>query len=296
MTSTKFVLHLKEYVKLTKPRIIELLLITTVPIMIVAKNGLPPLSLMLYTVLGGAMAAGGANVFNMYLDRDIDTIMERTKNRPLPRGAVTAGEAVWLGLVLETAAFMLLWLTVNLLSAVLSLGAGLFYVLVYTLLLKRHSAQNIVIGGAAGAVPALVGWAAVDDKLSLAALMAFAIVFFWTPVHFWALAIRYKDDYSLANIPMLPVHSSILATTVQMAVYALLTWASSIAFGVMAHLGLIYFLTALVLGALLTAYSLVGIYRCSARFAMRLFGYSITYLTLLFVQMAVDVFIKIRPL
>src|SRR5437868_10744138 len=182
------------YVALTKPRIIELLLVTTLPTMVVAQRGLPPVWLMAVTVLGGSLAAGGANAINMVVDRDIDALMPRTKNRPIVTGAVTPTAALVFAIVLEIGSFALLWSAVNLLSAVLAVSATAFYVFVYTMWLKRTSTQNIVIGGAAGAVPVLVGWAAVQNKLGLAPFLLFAVIFAWTPPHFWALAIRYRDD------------------------------------------------------------------------------------------------------
>ena len=196
------------YVALTKPRIIELLLVTTLPTMVVAQRGLPPLWLMVATLVGGTLAAGGANAINMVVDRDIDRLMNRTKNRPLVTGAMSPRAALIFALSLEVAAFAELWLAVNLLSAVLAVSATLFYVFVYTLWLKRRSSQNIVIGGAAGAVPVLVGWAAVTDSLSWAPVVLFAVIFIWTPPHFWALAVRYKEDYAAADVPMLPVVAS----------------------------------------------------------------------------------------
>ena len=178
------------YVALTKPRIIELLLVTTLPTMVVAEQGLPSVGLMVATLVGGTLAAGGANAINMYVDRDIDALMERTRNRPLVTGEMSPAAALTFAIGLEVVAFVELWLLVNLLSAVLAVSACLFYVFVYTLWLKRTSTQNIVIGGAAGAVPVLVGWAAVTDSLSWAPILMFAVIFFWTPPHFWALAIR----------------------------------------------------------------------------------------------------------
>ena len=201
------------YVALTKPRIIELLLVTTLPTMVVAQRGLPPLWLMLATLVGGTLAAGGANAINMVVDRDIDRLMNRTKNRPLVTGAMSPRAALTFALSLEAAAFVELWLAVNLLSAVLAVSATLFYVFVYTLWLKRRSSQNIVIGGAAGAVPVLVGWAAVTNSLSWAPVVLFAVIFIWTPPHFWALAVRYKEDYAAAEVPMLPVVASMKRTT-----------------------------------------------------------------------------------
>src|SRR6185437_12111208 len=189
------------YLALTKPRIIELLLVTTLPTMVVAARGIPSGWLALATLAGGALAAGGANAVNMYVDRDIDALMKRTRNRPLVTGAVTPRAALIFAITLEVAAFAELWSAVNLLSAVLAVSATLFYVFVYTLWLKRTSKQNIVIGGAAGAVPVLVGWSAVTGRLALAPVVLFAVIFLWTPPHFWALAVRYRDDYA-AYVPM----------------------------------------------------------------------------------------------
>jgi heme o synthase len=284
------------YVALTKPRIIELLLVTTVPTMVVAQRGLPPLWLMAATVLGGALAAGGANAINMVVDRDIDRLMNRTKNRPLVTGAMSAGAALVFALTLEVAAFVELWLAVNLLSAVLAISATLFYVFVYTLWLKRRSSQNIVIGGAAGAVPVLVGWAAVTDSLSWTPVVLFAIIFIWTPPHFWSLAVRYKEDYRAADVPMLPVVASMKRTTTEIVYYTVALVAVSFLFGPVAHLGWIYMITAAVLGAgflyLVTRlWGLAQSDRATGREAMRVFGYSITYLTVLFVAMAGDVLI-----
>ena len=208
------------YVALTKPRIIELLLVTTVPTMIVAEGGMPSVALMVATVVGGTLAAGGANAINMYVDRDIDAIMERTKGRPLVTGDVTPRAALIFAIAIELAAFVELWLLVNLLSAVLAVAACLFYVFVYTLWLKRTSTQNIVIGGAAGAAPVLIGWAAVRNELGWAPLVMFLIIFIWTPPHFWALAIRYKEDYSAASVPMLPAVRSLHATAKQIVAYS----------------------------------------------------------------------------
>ena len=204
---------LGSYLALTKPRIIELLLVTTLPTMVVARRGLPSILLMLATLIGGALAAGGANAINMVVDRDIDRLMNRTKNRPLVTGAMTPRAALVFALTLELAAFIELWLAVNLLCAALAVAATLFYVFVYTLWLKRRSSQNIVIGGAAGAVPVLVGWAAVTDRLSWAPIVLFAIIFIWTPPHFWSLAVRYKEDYAAADVPMLPVVATMKRTT-----------------------------------------------------------------------------------
>ena len=193
------------YVALTKPRIIELLLITTVPSMVLAADGWPATWLVVWTVVGGALAAGGANAINMYIDRDIDLLMERTKNRPLVTGRVSPRNALVFAVVLEVLALVVLALSSNVLAGVLAIVATLFYVFVYSLWLKRTSRQNIVIGGAAGAAPVLVGWAAVTNELSWSAVVLFLVIFLWTPPHFWALAIRHVDDYRAAAVPMMPL-------------------------------------------------------------------------------------------
>jgi protoheme IX farnesyltransferase len=285
------------YVALTKPRIIELLLVTTLPTMVVAQRGLPPVWLMVATLAGGALAAGGANAINMVVDRDIDRLMNRTKNRPLVTGAMTPAAALVFALCLEAAAFLELWLAVNLLSAVLAISATLFYVFVYTLWLKRRSTQNIVIGGAAGAVPVLVGWAAVTDRLAWAPVVMFAIIFIWTPPHFWSLAVRYREDYSAASVPMLPVVASMKQTTAEIVYYTIALVAVSFILGPVAHMGWIYMITAAVTGAVflyfvtrLWGQAQLGV--VTGRDAMRVFGYSITYLTVLFVAMAGDVLVS----
>src|SRR6476661_3015602 len=211
------------YVALTKPRIIALLLVTTVPAMVVAERGMPPTWLILATLVGGTLAAAGANATNMVIDRDIDKLMRRTSRRPLVTGEITPRNALIFAIALEVAAAVWLSLVVNPLSAALAIAATLFYVLVYTIWLKRTSVQNIVIGGAAGAVPVLVGWSAVTGSLAWPALVMFLIVFFWTPAHFWALALKYKDDYARAGIPMLPVVRGVRETTRQIAAYAMVT-------------------------------------------------------------------------
>src|ERR1700684_830496 len=282
---------------LTKPRIIELLLVTTLPTMVVAQRVVRPVWLMVATLAGGALAAGGANAINMVVDRDIDRLMKRTKNRPLVTGAMTPTAALVFALALEVAAFVELWLVVNLLSAVLAISATLFYVFVYTLWLKRRSTQNSVIGGAAGAVPVLVGWAAVTNSLSWAPVVLFAIIFIWTPPHFWSLAVAYKEDYRAADVPMLPVVASMKRTTTEIVYYTVALVAVSFLFGPVAHLGWIYMITAAVLGAgflyLVTRlWGLAQSDRATGRDAMRVFGYSITYLTVLFVAMAGDVLIS----
>ena len=280
------------YVALTKPRIIELLLVTTVPTMIVAEQGLPSLWLMFATVVGGAAAAGGANAINMVVDRDIDGLMQRTRNRPLVTGELTAKEALVFAVALEVAAFVWLWATVNLLSAVLAVSATAFYVFVYTLWLKRRSEHNIVIGGAAGAVPVLVGWAAVTGSLSWAPVVLFGVIFYWTPPHFWALAIRYREDYATAHVPMLPSVREARAVAVRIIGYTIVLWALTLVFSPVADMGPLYFWSALALGAIFTWFALALLRDASPRVAMRLFGWSITYITLLFGAMAVDQLVR----
>jgi len=280
------------YVALTKPRIIELLLVTTVPTMVVANNGLPSLWLMVATVAGGTLAAGGANAVNMYVDRDIDAIMKRTRNRPLVTGVLEPRNALIFAVTIETMAFVWLWAFVNLLSAVLAVAACLFYVFVYTLWLKRTSSSNIVIGGAAGAAPVLIGWSAVTGQLSWAPVVLFGVMFFWTPPHFWALAIRYKDDYAAADVPMLPSVATLHTTAVRILSYTVVVWALSLVFTPVAGMGLIYTASAAVLGAGFVWLGVVVLRTESSKAAMRLFTYSITYITLLFAAMAIDVLVR----
>jgi protoheme IX farnesyltransferase len=280
------------YVALTKPRIIELLLITTLPTMIVAQRGLPPVKLMAATLLGGALAAGGANAINMFIDRDIDKLMHRTRKRPLVTGAIAPRNALIFAISLEVLAFVELWAWVNLLSAALAVSATLFYVFVYTMWLKRTSSQNIVIGGAAGAVPVLVGWAAVTDSLSWTPVVLFAIIFVWTPPHFWALAVKYKDDYQAASVPMLPAVATFKRTAREILVYSVILVGVSLLLAAVGRLGVIYIVAAAVLGVVFVALALRLWTRATPKAAMQLFSYSITYLTLLFVFMAVDIFTK----
>ncbi|HXQ58502.1 MAG TPA: heme o synthase [Acidimicrobiales bacterium] len=283
---------IRSYLALTKPRIIELLLVTTLPTMFVARRGVPPVWLMLATLVGGALAAGGANAINMVVDRDIDKLMKRTRNRPLVTGAMTPRAALVFALTLEIVAFVELWVSVNLLSAVLAVSATTFYVFVYTLWLKRISAQNIVIGGAAGAVPVLVGWAAVTDRLGWAPVVLFAVIFIWTPPHFWALAIRYRDDYESAGVPMLPVVATLKRTASQILAYTVLLVAVTVLFAVVGHMGVLYLVSALALGAGFLLYAVRLRREATPRAAMKLFTYSITYLTLLFAAMAGDVLVR----
>jgi protoheme IX farnesyltransferase len=276
------------FVALTKPRIIELLLVTTVPTMFVAQGGVPPLWLMVATVIGGTLAAGGANAINMYVDRDIDAVMKRTRNRPLVTGVVRPAEALVFAVIIETIAFAWLWAFVNLISAVLAVAACLFYVFVYTLWLKRTSTQNIVIGGAAGAVPVLIGWTSVTGQLAWAPIVLFAVIFVWTPPHFWALAIRYREDYAAAEVPMLPSVADFRTVAVRILRYTLALWALTLLFGPVADAGPIYLVAAVVLGAVFTLMAVQLLRTQDRALAMRLFSYSITYVTLLFAAMAVD--------
>jgi protoheme IX farnesyltransferase len=281
-----------DYVALTKPRIIELLLVTTVPTMIVAERGMPSPWLIAATVAGGTLAAGGANAINMYVDRDIDGLMARTRNRPIPSGRVAPRSALTFAVTIEVVAFAFLWATVNLLSAVLAVAACLFYVFVYTLWLKRTSKSNIVIGGAAGAAPVLIGWSAVTNSLDWAPVVLFAVIFFWTPPHFWALAIRYREDYARVEVPMLPVVSSLRTTAARILLYTLLLWGLTLLFAPVAGAGALYVGAALVLGAAFTWYAARLLRDTTPQLAMRVFTWSISYITLLFGAMAVDQLVR----
>ncbi|HWJ51885.1 MAG TPA: heme o synthase [Propionibacteriaceae bacterium] len=282
------------YVGLTKPRIIELLLVTTVPAMFLAAGGVPPLRLVLVTMIGGCLAAASANVFNCVLDRDIDERMRRTRRRPLPRHAVGPRAATLFGLVLGVAATLWLGTLVNWLSAVLALGANLFYVGVYTLWLKRRTPQNIIWGGIAGCFPPLIGWTAVTGSVSLVPLVLFGIVFFWTPPHTWALAMRYREDYAAANVPMLPVVRSAPVVGRQIIVYSVLTVGCSLLLWPVAGVGWVYLTVALLAGAALLWESgrlwwraVQGLTDVALK-PMRLFHWSNSYLALVFVAAAVD--------
>ena len=276
------------YIALTKPRIIELLLITTVPTMIVAERGLPSLWLIVATVIGGTFAAGGANAVNMYVDRDIDKIMKRTEGRPLVTGEIEPRNALIFSVGLLVVAFAWLAGFVNVLSALLALSAAAFYIFVYTLWLKRTSRQNIVIGGAAGCMPVLVGWAAVTNTVDWEPVVLFAVIFLWTPPHFWALAVKYRDDYAAADVPMMPSVVSLESTSRQILAYTVAVWALGVAFTPIASMGLIYLVASVVSGALFTAYAVALQRDPTPARAMKLFHFSITYLTVLFVAMAVD--------
>jgi len=285
---------LRAYLALTKPRIIELLLVTTIPTMVLAKRGIPSPWLMAAVVIGGTLAAGGANAINQFVDRDIDDVMRRTRNRPLPRHAIGPKAALAFGIGLSIASFAWLTTTVNLLSALLAASAIGFYVFVYTLWLKRSTPQNIVIGGAAGSVPVLVAWAAVTGTVGIPALVLFAIVFYWTPPHFWALALRYKGDYARAGVPMMPVVRGEAETARQITLYTLLMVAVSLLLIPAAGMGPIYLAAAIALGAAFVWYALrVQRHVTDGRAAIGLFRFSISYLTLLFVAIAADSLIRL---
>ncbi len=281
---------IRAYVELTKPRIIELLLITTLPAMVVAAGGWPGTWLVVATLIGGTLSAGGANTVNQVIDRDIDRLMRRTRRRPLPSDRVGVGNALLFGIALGAAGFVWLWATSNLLAASLSTAGLLFYVFVYTMSLKRTTPQNIVIGGAAGAVPALVGWAAVTDGLALAPWIMFAVVFFWTPPHFWALALRYRNDYEAAGVPMLPVVVGDETTQRQIVVYTVVLAAVSLLLFTSGGAGWFYLVSAVLLGGYLLGAAIRLRKRVEA--AMRFFTASNVYLAFLFTAMAVDVFVR----
>jgi protoheme IX farnesyltransferase len=278
------------YVALTKPRIIELLLVTTVPTMVLAARGLPSGWLVLATLVGGSLAAGSANALNCWYDRDIDSVMHRTERRPLARHVVTPRSALVFGLVLGVIATAELLLTTNVLSAVLADAAIAFYVLVYTMVLKRRTSQNIVWGGAAGCMPVLIGWSAVTGTVSWSAVVLFAVIFFWTPPHFWALAMRFRDDYAAAGVPMLPVVATPASVAGRIVVYSWVMVATSLLL-MLGSSGVLYGVSAVVLGAvfIVEAHLLQArVRRGQAVAPMRLFHWSITYLALLFLAVAVD--------
>jgi protoheme IX farnesyltransferase len=275
------------YLALTKPRIIELLLITTVPSMVLAGRGWPGTWLVVATLIGGTLSAGGANALNCYFDRDIDEVMRRTRKRPLPTHEIAPKQALIFGGILGVAGFAWLGTFTTWLAAFISTGALLFYVFVYTRWLKRQTDQNIVIGGAAGAAAVLVGWAAVTGQVNLPAWVLFAVVFYWTPPHFWALAIRYQDDYAAASVPMLPVRKGTATTTRQMMLYAGLTVITTMLLVPVGGMGWLYLLAAVGLGAWFLIDSL-RVMRTPEK-AMVLFTNSTYYLGLVFVAVMVDV-------
>ena len=280
-------------VGLTKPRIIELLLVTTVPTMLLAEGGIPSLWLVAATLVGGSLAAGSANTLNCYLDRDIDQVMHRTERRPLATGLIGPGEALVSGGVLGLLAVAWLWVTTGWLPAVLALAAIAFYVGVYTLALKRRTPQNIVWGGAAGCMPVLIGWSAVTGSLAWTPVVLFAVIFFWTPPHYWPLSLRFRDDYAAAGVPMLPVVADAVTVARRVVAYSWVMVAVSMLLWPVAGTTAVYGVAALVLGAgfLREAHVLLRRARRGTSVeaaAMRLFHGSITYLTLLFVAVGID--------
>ncbi len=281
-------LALSDYVMLTKPRIISLLLIVTFVPMFLAGDNPPSLMLIVWTMLGGFLAAGGANTINQYVDRDIDHVMVRTRRRPLPGGRMSPMQVLWFGIAISLVSFVQLWLTVNLLTALLALAGILFYVFIYTALLKRSSTQNIVIGGAAGAIPPLVGWAAVANEISLLPILMFLIIFYWTPPHFWALALMRQKEYRAAGVPMLPVVAGDRETHRQIVLFSVLLLLMSV-LPVFLHLmGPVYLVLALVLNGIFL-WQAIDIWRQPTNGNIwRLYKYSLLFLALLFLAMGID--------
>ncbi|MHA7986457.1 heme o synthase [Rathayibacter sp. CAU 1779] len=279
------------YVALTKPRVMELLLVTTIPVMFLAQGGVPNLWLIVATVIGGAMSAGSAAAFNCYIDRDIDKVMNRTKQRPLVTGELSPREAYVFSWALAVASTVWLYFTTNWLAAVLSVAAILFYVFIYTLWLKRRTQQNIIWGGIAGCFPVLIGWAAVTGSLDWAPFILFGVVFLWTPPHYWPLSMKYRDDYKSVGVPMLGVTRGRAVVGLQVILYAWATVACSLLLVPVAHMGLVYTVTALASGVWFV-YETHRLYALAIRHEnpspMRVFHGSITYLSVLFVAIAVD--------
>ena len=290
---------LRSYVALTKPRIIELLLITTIPTMFLAAGGFPSLGLILATMIGGYLAAGGANALNMYLERDIDAMMKRTRNRPIPSGAVSPRAALIFGITISIVSALWLGLLVNWASAALAVGAILLYVVFYTMILKRRTSQNIVWGGVAGCMPVLIGWSSVTGTVSWTAVLLFMVIFFWTPPHYWPLAEKFSKDYAAAGVPMLPVVASRTTVARQMIMHTVLMVASSLAIIPLGETGWVYGVAAVGAGLWFTI--LVVRYALRVRRGltgkalapMGVFHGSITYLTVLFVALAIDPFVTL---
>ncbi len=288
MARTSIGATVRNYVTITKPRVILLLLITTVPPMVVAQRGWPSNWLVLATLIGGTLSAAGANAINCWYDRDIDAVMRRTRSRPTVTGEIEASHALVFGIALGVLAFAFLWATTTLMAATLSGVALLFYVFVYTAWLKRRTPQNIVIGGAAGAFPPMVGWAAVTGDIALASCVMFAVIFFWTPPHFWALSLRLKDDYADARVPMLPVTHGVEVTRLQILRYTVLLVVVTLLLLPAASLSWIYLGSALVLGATFFWGSFRLWQQKSSIEPITLYKLSMLYLALLFVSMGVD--------
>ncbi len=288
---THFSRKMAAFFALTKPRVIELLLITTVPVMILAQRGIPNLWLVLGTLIGGALSAGSANSFNSIIDTDIDKIMGRTQKRPLVTGELTKRAAIIFATAIGIISVLWLGLLVNWLSAALALGAELFYIFIYTLLLKRRTPQNIVWGGAAGAVPVLIGFSAVTNSLSWSSLVLFLMIFLWTPPHYWPLSMKYKDDYEAAGVPMLPVVSDPISVGKQIVWYSYAFVLSTFVLISVAPMGWIYTITAVATGLWFIIESHILLSQAkkdSVTNPMRLFHISITYLTILFIAIGVD--------
>lgn len=284
-----------DYIALMKPRIIELLLVTTVPVMMLAAHGFPSLSALTATLVGGTLAAGAANAMNCYVDRDIDAVMRRTSRRPLVRAAIPPGRALGFGFVLAAASVAILWPVVNGLSALLAVSAIAFYVLVYTMGLKRRTSSNIVWGGAAGCMPVLIGWSAVTNSLSWTPVVLFGVVFLWTPPHFWALAMKFRDDYAAAQVPMLPVVAEATVVSRRIVVYSWAMVATSLGLWPLAHTTAFYPVAAGVVGIafIREAHALDRRVRAgSPQQSQRLFHWSINYLTLLFLFVAVEALVE----
>jgi protoheme IX farnesyltransferase len=286
---TSFLSTVRSYVAITKPMIISLLLVTTVPAMIAAEGGWPSTWLVVATLIGGTLSAGGANAVNCWYDRDIDAIMRRTRSRPLVTGEIAPPNALAFGISLGVGAFLFLWVTTTLAAALLSLAGYLFYVFIYTMWLTRRTPQNIVIGGAAGAFPPMVGWAAVSGDVSLASVLMFAVVFFWTPPHFWALALRLNGDYEQAGVPMMPVVYGPRRTRLEILVYTFVLVATTIALGFAAGLSWIYLATAVGLGGWFIVHA-IRLWSTPEQVApISLYKFSLLYLGLLFLAIGADV-------
>lgn len=283
---------LRAYLELAKLRIVTLLLFTTITAMVIAAEGVPPLALLLPTLIGGALSAAGASVINQYLDRDMDAKMARTARRPIPSGRVAPTNALLFGLVLVVWSTLILGLFVNWLAALLALGGALYYVVIYTIILKRNTVLNILIGGGAGAMPVLVGWAAVTGTLSFEAFILFAIVFYWTPPHSWALALLVNADYARANVPMMPVARGEKVTRIQILLYSIQLIIITLLPGPFQMLGFIYMLVATALGAGLIYMSVRLLRQATGASAKQMYKYSTAYLAFLFLAMMLDQIIR----
>ncbi|MFB4195320.1 heme o synthase [Streptomyces carpaticus] len=289
--------RVRAFIALTKPRIIETLLITTIPVMFLAEQGVPDLWLVIVTVTAGYLSAGGANALNMYYDRDIDALMHRTSNRPLVTGIVSPAECLVFGIALAVLSTAMFGLLVNWLSAALALAALLFYVLVYTMLLKRRTAQNIVWGGIAGCMPVIIGWSSVTNSMSWGAVILFLVIFFWTPPHYWPLSMKVREDYARAGVPMLPVIAGNKVVARQIVVYSWVMVGVSLLLWPLGYTGWFYPAVALAAGAwwlweahALQARARAGITGPGLK-EMRLFHWSITYVSLIFIAVAIDPFV-----